>query len=253
MTKSKGDQGKRKRTALTREDLKRGLVTGGTVTLATLGCSSCNDNGAVDPPPPPLVCGDVQTGQGLHATATLSDSIITATIENWAAGNWSGGVPVVTDLDGLVLLDVMKEQWDVLTIRLQFASDTTSTGQFTLSGELDGPYGEKCAVTRRFTVTRSGPAVTIAENDLSLPLGERNRARIELVRQEGLQVLLRSAGASTDWKLVWSVTEGSLEQCQEGVLWTLPSTPGFYQVELLTDHGDKGFGMDTLPVEVSRG
>lgn len=245
-----GSSGNRKRRSLSQEDLKRSVLAGSTVTLATVGCSGCNDNGAVDPPPPPLICGDVQAGQALHPTASLSNSVVTVLIENSSVGSWTG-IPTIGDLEGLTLLDVQMSEEGNVIIQLGLASDTTSTGRFTMSGELEGGNGVTCTVTRRFTVTLEGQTVDVAEAAVSLPLENRNRAKIELVRKDGLRVLLRPASALPEWKLAWSVTEGSLEQSAEGVLWTLPSRPGFYQAELLTDHGDKGFGVDTLAMEVS--
>ena len=235
--------------ALSRDDLKRGLVTGGTVTLATLGCSSCNDNGAVDPPPPPLVCGDVEAGQTLFADGFRSGSELRVQIHRYGA-SWTD-VPAVLDLAGLTLLHVDLSSNGSVLIQFGLTSETTLAGRFTISGTMKLTNGEICTVTRRFTVTIRGETVEVAEAAVSVPLENRNRARIELVRQDGLQVLLRAASASPGWKLVWSTTEGSLEQREKGVLWTLPSKPGFYQVELLTDHGERGFGIDTLPVEVS--
>jgi hypothetical protein len=235
--------------ALSRDDLKRGLVTGGTVTLATLGCSSCNDNGAVDPPPPPLVCGDVEAGQTLYADGFRSGSELRVQIHRWGA-SWTD-VPAVLDLEGLTLVHADLSSEGTVLLQFGLISETAPAGRFTISGNMKLTNGEICTVTRRFTVTIRGESVEVAEAWTSLPLENRNRARIELVHQEGLAVLLRAAGASPGWKLVWSSTEGSLEQRQNGVLWTLPAEPGFYQVELLTDHGDAGFAVDILPFEVS--
>jgi len=202
----------------------------------------------VDPPPPPLVCGDVQAGQTLYAEGFRSGSELRLQIHNWGS-SWTS-VPAVSDLEGLTLKHTDLSEGTVL-LQFELVSDTTPAGRFTISGELKLTNDEVCTVTRRFTVTIRGDVVEVADAGTSLPLENRNRARIELVHQEGLAVLLRAVDASPGWKLVWSTTEGFLEQRQNGVLWTLPSQPGFYQVELLTDHGDAGFGVDVLPFEVS--
>lgn len=49
----------------------------------------------------------------------------------------------------------------------------------------------------------------------------------------------------------WRVTAGTLERVGVvGAVWYLPSEPGFYQVEVVVDRGERGFGFDALALEV---
>ena len=51
--------------------------------------------------------------------------------------------------------------------------------------------------------------------------------------------------------LAWSVSGGTFEPGSgERIVWLLPDEPGLYQAELFVDHGDDGFALDTLVLEV---
>jgi hypothetical protein len=136
---------------------------------------------------------------------------------------------------------------------LTLVSDTTTTGQFTLSGRLRGLEDPiECSFTRTFTVTIANGSVEVAQRGRSLPLAHSDGARIELVSRDGLEVRLRATGGASEWPLIWTVTAGSLRvEDEDHMVWKLPATHGFYQVELVTDHGEHGFGFDTLSFEVT--
>jgi len=233
-----------------RDEVTQRVLVGGTVTLATMGCSNCSDNGAVDPPPPPLVCGDLGAGQGLGAYGARSASGIEVSVYVESTGKWQG-VPSVTEVENLVLEEVALES-GAAKIRFQTPPDSVATGRFTLAGTILDSEGTECAVNRRFTMQLgTGSYVEVSEAVHTLPLGNREGALIELAAQDGLIVHLRASGATPGWELIWSVSAGTLENTGDGVRWTLPATPGLYQAELLTDHGPHGFALDVLPLEVS--
>jgi hypothetical protein len=229
--------------------VRRGVATGGTVTLATLGLTNCNNGGgtAVDPPPPPPIeCADANQGQNLRGGGVLQDSTLTVNLFSTEA--------VVVDT--VYATNVVGARLDSLQaghpIRLDFTldSDTTSLVTFTLSGTF-GLVAGPCNFTRAFVVTIDNGSVVVAQCERSLPLGPGRDIRIELVERDGLRIHLRATGAG---KLapVWSVTAGTFERCDDtAIVWQLPSEPGFYQVDLYVDRGKGGFGFDALSLEVS--
>lgn len=239
---------KRRRGRDTKTAVRRGVVTGGTVTLATLGLSNCNNGGgsAVDPPPPPLKCVDASQGQNLWGAGAVQDSLLTVSLFS--------NPPV--DADTVSVTNFTGAKVDSLDggypFRLYFTldSDTTSLVTFTLSGTFDLDAGP-CDFTRVFTVTIDNGAVQVAQREMTLPLGPGRDVRIELVERDGLRLRLRAAGA-VNQDPVWSVTAGTVERRDDtAILWELPSTSGFYQVELFVDHGDGTFSFDALSFEVS--
>jgi hypothetical protein len=240
---------RRRRAFNAKKTVRCGVATGSTVTLATLGLTSCNGGGgAVDPPPPPpLVCSDVNNGQHLSGHGFVQDSTLMVDLE--------ASRPV--DVDTLYTSGVSGATLDSLhaasyTIQLDFTldSDTTSQVTFTLAGTLllrDGP----CDFSRSFTVTIDNGAVEVAQRRRTLPLGVARDIRIELVERDGLELRLRALGTENATP-VWSVTGGVLERYSpSGIVWRLPAEPGFYQVELFVDRGERGFGFDALSFEVS--
>jgi hypothetical protein len=236
---------RRRRGSDAKTAVRRGVATGSTVTLATLGLSNCTDGGggAVDPPPPPpLVCADANQGQNLSGVGALQDSTLTVNLFSY---------PDVL-VDTLYVSDVVGATLDSLDasgpIRLEFTveSDTTSQVTFTLAGTFDLDGGP-CD----FTVTIDNGNVDVAQRRLHLPLGVGRDIRIELVERDGLRIRLKAAG-TTNLEAAWRVTAGSFERLEDGdIMWQLPSEPGFYQVELLVDRGERGFGFDALSLEVS--
>jgi len=239
----------RKRRADAKAAVRRGVATGGTVTLATLGLSNCNNGGGtgVDPPPPPpLVCADANQGQNLHGGGVVQDSSLTVTLFS----------PGPIDVDTLHVADVVGARLDSLNaaypIRLHFTldADTTSRVTFTLEGTFDLVAGP-CDFTRAFVVTIDSGSVVVTQRQRNLPLGLGRDIRIELVGRDGLRINLRATGAG---KLtpVWRVTAGTFERRDDtAIVWQLPAKPGFYQVEMYVDQGRDGFGFDTLSFEVS--
>ncbi|HEX6790550.1 MAG TPA: hypothetical protein VF247_04500, partial [Candidatus Krumholzibacteria bacterium] len=64
--------------------IARTVATGGTVTLATLGLTTCDDGGVEDPlPPPPLVCKDGNHGQNLSAHGSIDSLSLRVTLIDW--------------------------------------------------------------------------------------------------------------------------------------------------------------------------
>lgn len=239
----------RRRVSDAKTAVRRGVATGSTVTLATLGLTSCTDGGggAVDPPPPPpLVCADADQGQNLRGLGAVSDS--TLTVNLFSSETVLGDTLQVPNVVGATLdsLDVSG------TIRLDFTldSDTTSQVMFTIAGTFD-LVGGPCDFTRTFTVTIDNGTVTVAQRRRDLPLGTGRDIRIELVERNGLRVRLKAAGA-IDLAVNWSVTGGAFERRDnDEIVWDLPSEAGFYQAELHVDRGEQGFGFDALSFEVS--
>ena len=138
------------------------LAAGTTVALATAGLSSCNDNGAVDPPPPPLECNTVDNGETLTATATVTGRELRITIRNASFSIWA--IVAVTSVGGGTARPLHPAEPLVVVIDLE---DGVTGGTFTLSGVLQGSNGERCGVTRRFTFTiGSGGAVVASADEL---------------------------------------------------------------------------------------
>ena len=225
-------------------------ATRGTVTLATLGLTSCENGcgGAVDPlPPPPLVCAKAQHGQNLEATGTLEDSTLTVEIHSF---DYYGGVDTVyvTDLVGAAL-DSLEVGANFFELTLTLDTRSTTQVTFTLAGTFRLEAGP-CDFSRNFTVTITGSDVKVAHLQRELPLGMGRDLRIELVERDGRRVRLRPAGAASEVP-IWSVTGGVFEPCENGgIVWDLPSEAGFYQVDLYVDRGENGFGFDALSFEV---
>lgn len=229
---------------------RRRLTLGTTVTLATFGCSSCADNGAVDPPPPPFRCEDVSGGEGFRVSeATASETLITIDLEHRQADILA--ILEVSGVLGFVLESVSLLDGRGLRIQLRREPPGTLEGHFTIRARVRGYDDTVCDVRRVFTIAVSGTEVEVTRGFDDLPLRDASRARIELMGRDGLAVRLRAIGAQES-TTSWTVTEGDLRvESPEAVVWTLPSTPGFYQIELLTDHGAAGFGFDTLAFEVA--
>lgn len=225
------------------------ILLGSTVTIATANCSGCQDNGAVDPPPPPLNCSDIGAGQTLVAHASLADSLVTVNITTGVSANWKE-TPEFVDLSGFTLKSVSMLQFWEVEAELKLDSLTVTSGEFTLRGALKGPTNS-CSVERRFTVTIDAGNVSISQRATSLPLGNRSAARIELVGKSGFDVKLRAKRPAPDTNVYWSVTGGSFESGgADEITWHLPRERGLYQAELLTDHGRDGLAVDTIVLEV---
>ena len=226
---------------------KKTLAAGATVALATSGLSSCQDNGAVDPPPPPLECNSVGLGQTLSASATLAGRELRVTV--LSGGGALTGVQVLNVVGGAARTIVPNVSPVVVVIDL--ADDSVATGAFTLVGTILGPRGERCAVSRTFTFTIGPAGVVVASAD-TVPLPARQQARIGIVARDGHEVELEATtpfqGAST---VLWTVTGGEIVARDGARLrWRLPAAPGLYQAELAVDYGASGLSFDTLVLEV---
>lgn len=224
------------------------LAAGTSVALATAGLSSCNDNGAVDPPPPPLECNTVDNGETLAATATVTGRELRVTIRNAADGS-SWATAAITSVTGGTARAVAPAE--PLVVVIDLTDDSVTGGAFTLSGTLQGFRNERCAVSRRFTFTIGSSGVVVA-SAWELPLPARQQARIDLVARDGHDVELSAStpfgGAHT---ITWTVSGGEMVS-QDGarMRWRLPSEPGLYQAELAVDYGPRGLSFDTLALEV---
>lgn len=226
----------------------------GGVTLATLGLSTCINNGAVDPAPPPLVCSDVAKGEPLVASAILAGTELRVRINlgDIVAGAWVER-PAVTDLMGVTLKDVvLSTDKEDLSVILTLDAPTRKTGAFTLKGDVMGYANPKCPVERRFTFSIDGVVVKIAQAGRALPLSVRDRVTIALAGRDGRAVELRADGAGAGARLDWTATAGRVEAAAGGgVRWILPDEPGLYQIELLVDRGEEGVVLDALTLEVT--
>lgn len=222
------------------------LAAGTSVALATAGLSSCNDNGAVDPPPPPLECNTIDQGETLGATATASGRELRVTIRNTSFARWT--TAAITAVAGGSARPVTPAE--PLLVVIDLADDTVTSGSFTLTGVLQG--ATPCAVSRTFTFTIRPDGVVVALAG-ELPLPARQQARIGLVARDGHDVELEATTAFLGTRTItWSVTGGEMIT-QDGprLRWRLPSEPGLYQAELVIDYGSRGFSFDTLALEVS--
>jgi hypothetical protein len=237
-----------------KDQAKRFAASAG-VAIATTGLSNCNDNGAVDPAPPPLQCNTVNTGQTLTASATRSADTVDVTIRNTHAfSTWR--VDRVVIVSGATIASTRVPgpgSTDPLGIVLQLNSPTTTLVTFTVEATLFGPAADTCSVQRTFnaTISPAGVQVSLADAD-RLPLAARQRAEIVLANQAENVVELHARtlyqGASD---VSWSVTEGELDiQTGPVVRWALPRVPGIYQVELVIDFGDDGLAFDMMLLEV---
>ena len=222
------------------------LAAGAGVALATSGLSTCNDNGAVDPPPPPFTCdNNVAAGVTLSAVGVLSGRELRITIQNHHSQGYWTEVSVL-DTTGGVARPVTLSEPLVVVIDLH---DEATTGSFTFSGVLRGLTDPAtCRVARTFTFTIQSGDVVIARRDL--PLEERQPTRIALVHRDGGNVEL-DVGSPGTGEVHWSVTGGRiLSRDGTRLRWRLPARPGIYQAELVVDHGRRGLSFDTLALVV---
>lgn len=230
------------------------MIKAGGVAIATLGLSTCTDNGAVDPAPPPFECTPSGAGGDLSASGSIQNGNIIADISYFgeAFAAWKDP-PQITDLQGATLLNATFTDSSKNTFRVVLKPEQgTNTGSFHVIGTITGD-GTDCPADRVFTFTVSGSSVQIALRDV-MPLGSKARASIAITRREGHEVELAAAGAGvvSGATLGWSATAGAIEPAAEGrVRWTLPEVPGLYQVELLVDRGRDGVHIDTLTLEVT--
>jgi hypothetical protein len=237
-----------------REQAKR-IAAGATVALATSGLSSCNDNGAVDPLPPPLQCNTVGMGQSLDATGTLRSDTVEVTISN-TLGHARWQVERIVDVTNGTLVSTRlpaPRSQESLGVVIRLATPTTQQASFTVEATLIGPADDTCTVRRTFDVliSTTGVQISMAGSD-PLPLAARQRAEIVLAHHEGRVVELQARTPyHGEREFAWTVTHGELDSSTgESVRWTLPGAPGIYQAELVIDFGRDGFAFDVLLLEV---
>ncbi|MCC7381185.1 MAG: hypothetical protein IT384_05110 [Deltaproteobacteria bacterium] len=229
------------------------LVIGGTVTVATIGLSTCNDNGAVDPAPPPLVCEQVGGGQRLDVGASLigADSRRIGLVVRPNVDAFWTGTATVTGVTGARTLGAARLEPDMVVLELE-RDPAATAGAFTFEGTLEDFRGTRCTVRRTFTFAIQDGVVQIAQRQSRLPLEIRGGAGIVLVRREGLEVELDAEIDGAAESHYWRVTGGTYETIAgHQIRWRLPEQRGVYLAELVVDRGDDGFAFDTLSLEVS--
>jgi hypothetical protein len=237
------------------KDQAKRIAAGASVAIATSGLSNCNDNGAVDPAPPPLQCNTVNTGQTLTASATRSADTVDVTIRNSLGfANWR--VDRVVAVSGATLVTTRLPapgSSGPLGVVLRLDNASTTQASFTVEATLLGSAGDTCSVQRTFNVTISsgGVQVSLADAD-RLPLAARQRAEIVLANRQGNTVELQARTAyQGERQMSWSVTHGDLDVSTGSMVrWTLPRIPGIYQAELVIDFGGDGLAFDVLLLEV---
>jgi len=232
-----------------KETAKQVATAGAGVALAATGCQ-CGTNGAVDPPPPPLVCTDVGQGQSLTASATLEGTTLRVRVEA-QKGVWQS--PTVVDLQGVSLVSVETTTLGQLAITLTLASAGTRSGSFTVRGTLvDAFQGVACDVRRTFTFTIGTQVVIAALDARSMPLASRHAAEIVMVSRDGLEVELEArSGFDGPLRCSWFVSGGELlGQIGNRARWRLPEERGLYQAQLVLDYGPPGMAFDALSLEV---
>jgi hypothetical protein len=227
-------------------DKSKTLAAGATVALATSGLSSCQDNGAVDPPPPPLECNSVGRGETLSAAGSLAGRQLRVVVG--ATNGALTGVQISSVVGG-VARPVEASAFSV-TVVIDLDPGVAS-GSFTLAGTLEGFPAARCPVVRTFTFTL-GPAGVVVASTGDLPLPARQQARIMMVAREGHEVELE---ATTPFQgphtVLWTVTGGEVVSREGARLrWRLPDAAGLYQAELAVDYGRSGLSFDTLVLEV---
>jgi hypothetical protein len=223
-------------------------TAGAGVALAAAG-GQCGCNGAVDPPPPPLVCADVSQGETLVASGSVQGTTFLVTIGHAQQGTWRSAE--VVDLHGVSLVSLTGLGGHDLAVKLQLASDATRSGSFTVRGQLASD-GTVCDVHRTFTFTLGAQVVIAALDARSMPLASRHPAEIALLRRSGLEVELEArSGFDGPFRCTWFVSGGELlQQTGRRARWRLPEERGFYQAQLVLDYGSPGMAFDALSLEV---
>lgn len=232
---------------------KKNMVKMGGVAIATLGLSTCIDNGAVDPAPEPFECSGNSASKDLSATAEVNAEgriVVRLFHSGEASATWKSA-PKIEDVTSATVASAAFEAEDqsIYRVVLEPAQGAT-TGTFHVVGTFTGDDVD-CPVDRVLTFTIDSSGVTVARRD-DLPLGTRARAAISIERHEGQEVHLAATGAFAGATLGWTATAGAVETGADGrARWRLPEAPGLYQIELLVDRGREGLHIDTLTLEVT--
>jgi hypothetical protein len=231
-----------------KETAKQVATAGAGVALAATGCQ-CGTNGAVDPPPPPLVCTDIGQGETLHAAGEVQGTTLDVAISHNQPGTWQSAE--VVDMRGVSLVAISGLNQYLLGIKFQLASEGTRSGAFTVHGQL-ADNGRVCDVRRTFTFTIGAQVEIAALEARSMPLASRHAAQIAMVSRDGLEVELE-ARSSCDgpFRCTWFVSGGELlAQIGNRARWRLPEQRGLYQAQLVLDYGSPGMAFDALSLEV---
>jgi hypothetical protein len=235
-----------------RERAKRAATAAVSVSLATAGLSSCNDNGAVDPLPPPFVCADNSAGQALGAIGSLRDLELGILIRSSVLLRWVSAE--VTKVVNATVLNVTVPDngFGGVSVSLQLDSASVGSGSFDFQSVAQSEDGQRCEISRTFQFSIVD-GVTISLSEVKpLPLGARQMPTIFVQRREGTRIELGATSAYPNPRSIdWTATEGSVKKlADDQVEWTVPQKAGMYQIEVVMDYGDDGFGFDAMAVEV---
>jgi hypothetical protein len=232
--------------------LKRAAAAMASVSLATSGLSSCEDNGAVDPAPPPLQCDAVGAGQLLEAMAQRDGRQITVAVNTLTPGLWMSA-EVLAPENLTAVGTELNTEFGPVRIMLELVSDSVTEASFTFAGVLRDISDDtvQCTVTRRFELIIRDNEVVVAQR-ASLPLQARQMPRLAIVEQRGRVVHIEAQTAyGGKSRAEWRVTAGSIQPISANrVRWTLPDAPGMYQIDVVMDYGVDGVGFDAIALEV---
>jgi hypothetical protein len=231
----------RSRRAAARKSMRRAVV------LGTAGLTSCITSGSVDPPPPPPRCDNLNAQRDLRPTVAMESGVLVVRIEY--VGQQPNFIqdPRVSVVEGASLKGVRTDAPPGVVVELVPEPDPTRIF-FVLDGSFAG--SPACAFQRGFTITFDG-GLRITDSRLALPFAAQPRATIVIVGRDGSRVTLRAVADPPGRNLAWAVSGGRFVPDREGrCVWELPPEPGLYQAELFVDHGEDGFALDTLALEV---
>jgi len=234
--------------------MKRAAAAVASVSLATSGLSSCDDNGGVDPVPPPLQCSAMDMGQLLEVTSAQRLGLeVRMVLTSLTPGIWTSiGLQDTDNITGVST--ELPTGFGPVFITVVLTSDAVTEASFTFVGVLqDTSFPDvSCTVTRTFFVSLQDGEVIVAQR-ARLPLEARQMPRLAIVKQAGRVVDVEASTAyEGEATAEWGVTGGSLETVSSArVRWRLPADPGLYQVEVVMDYGPDGIGFDALTLEVA--
>lgn len=236
---------------------KRAAAAAG-IGLATTGLSSCTDNGAVDPPPPPFSCSDVsQPSQYRAVVASLTGTDLQVDVQTlhwYSPALWQN--ISITNLTNATFDSISVESPLAPRVFLTLDNDQVASVVFDISATLVDPFGSAttCQITRTLTVDIANQTVTVSQNHLpALPLPVLEQPRITVLARTPTHLHLeaQSSVAGSGGEPVWTATAGTITPTgSRRAKWELPPEPGFYQAEVTLDYGDGGVGFDVLAVEV---
>ncbi|WP_441288054.1 hypothetical protein ACSRUE_39375 [Sorangium sp. KYC3313] len=162
--------------------------------VATAGLTACEDDGATNPPSPPLVCDEVADGSALWARGTLTKDPQEPSALLWIELNHEGAwvdPPVVTALSGMTITAI-DSSFGSRNIHAVM-DDGATTARFQVRGKLTDPE-TTCDVDRTFTVTIDEESkVEITRHD-ALPFLPHRRASLDPRRHASLDVVRCDGG-----------------------------------------------------------